>query len=123
IITALVSNCDLGGMYSYSPASQSFARLVLISFARRLMTIQYEISGLTRIFHPDHLRKPGSQMDAALDSHFDLDSMYTYSPASKCSTALPHQPSRPPRYDQYEMSGLPVEAVKVDGTTPVLIRV
>ncbi|MCF7729427.1 MAG: hypothetical protein K9M81_03565, partial [Chthoniobacterales bacterium] len=45
-ITALVSNCDLGGMYSYSPASQSFARLVLISFARRLMTIQYEISGL-----------------------------------------------------------------------------
>ncbi|MCF7729276.1 MAG: hypothetical protein K9M81_02795, partial [Chthoniobacterales bacterium] len=29
IITALVSNCDLGGMYSYSPASQSFARLVL----------------------------------------------------------------------------------------------
>ncbi|MDH4470464.1 MAG: hypothetical protein QE493_05800 [Verrucomicrobiae bacterium] len=42
----LVSNCDLGGMYSYSPASQSFARLVLISFARRLMTIQYEISGL-----------------------------------------------------------------------------
>ncbi|MCF7729597.1 MAG: hypothetical protein K9M81_04425, partial [Chthoniobacterales bacterium] len=46
--TALVSNCDLGGMYSYSPASQSFARLVLISFARRLMTIQYEISGLAR---------------------------------------------------------------------------
>ncbi|MCF7729643.1 MAG: hypothetical protein K9M81_04660 [Chthoniobacterales bacterium] len=46
IITTLVSNCDLGGMYSYSPASQSFARLVLISFARRLMTIQYEISGL-----------------------------------------------------------------------------
>ncbi|MDH4470172.1 MAG: hypothetical protein QE493_04275 [Verrucomicrobiae bacterium] len=45
-------------------------------------------------------------MDAALDSHFDLDSMYAYSPASKCSSALPHQPSRPPRYDQYEISGL-----------------
>ena len=45
-------------------------------------------------------------MDAALDSHFDLDSMYTYSPASKCSSALPHQPSRPPRHDQYEISGL-----------------
>ncbi|MCF7728856.1 MAG: hypothetical protein K9M81_00655 [Chthoniobacterales bacterium] len=45
-------------------------------------------------------------MDAALDSHFDLDSMYTYSPASKCSSALPHQPSRSPRYDQYEISGL-----------------
>ncbi|MCF7728756.1 MAG: hypothetical protein K9M81_00145 [Chthoniobacterales bacterium] len=46
----MVSNCDLGGMYSYSPASQSFARLVLISFAQRLMTIQHEISGF-RIFH------------------------------------------------------------------------
>ena len=45
-------------------------------------------------------------MDAALDSHFDLGSMYTYSPASKCSPALPHQPSRPPRHDQYEISGL-----------------
>jgi hypothetical protein len=45
-------------------------------------------------------------MDAALDSHFDLDSMYTYSPASKCSSALPHQPSQPPRYDQHEISGL-----------------
>jgi hypothetical protein len=88
---------------------------------------------LTRIFHTDLLRKPGSQMDAALDSHFDLGSMYTYSPASKCSPALtrslplvspfqgcleavspavsrppvvPHQPSRPPRHDQYETSGL-----------------
>ncbi|MDH4469566.1 MAG: hypothetical protein QE493_01160 [Verrucomicrobiae bacterium] len=45
-------------------------------------------------------------MDAALDSHFDLGSMYTYSPASKYSPALPHQPSRPPRHDQYETSGL-----------------
>ncbi|MDH4470016.1 MAG: hypothetical protein QE493_03470 [Verrucomicrobiae bacterium] len=45
-------------------------------------------------------------MDAALDSHFDLGSMYTYSPVSKCSPALPHQPSRPPRHDQYEISGL-----------------
>jgi hypothetical protein len=61
---------------------------------------------LTRIFHADLLRKPGSQMDAALDSHFDLDSMYTYSPTSKCSPTLPHQPSRPPRHDQYEISGL-----------------
>ncbi len=93
-------------MYSYSPASQSFARLVLISFAQRLMTIHYEISGLTRIFHTNHLRKPGSQMDTSLDSHFYLDSMYTYSPASKCSSALPHQPSRSPRYDQYEIGGL-----------------
>ncbi|MDH4470467.1 MAG: hypothetical protein QE493_05815 [Verrucomicrobiae bacterium] len=45
-------------------------------------------------------------MDAALDSHFDLDSMYTYSPASKCSSALPHQPSRPPRHNPYEICGL-----------------
>ena len=54
IITALVSNGDLGGMDTYSPASQSFTRLVLTSFAQRLITIQYEISGLTRIFHTDH---------------------------------------------------------------------
>ncbi|MCF7729511.1 MAG: hypothetical protein K9M81_03985 [Chthoniobacterales bacterium] len=66
----------------------------------------YQLRGLARIFHTNLLRKPGSQMDAALDSHFDLDSMYTYSPASKCSSALPHQPSRPPRHDQYEISGL-----------------
>jgi hypothetical protein len=45
-------------------------------------------------------------MDALLDSHFDLDSRDTYSPASKCSSALPHQPSRSPRYDQYEIGGL-----------------
>jgi hypothetical protein len=45
-------------------------------------------------------------MDAALDSHFDLGSMYTYSPASKCSPALPHKPLRPPRHDQYETSVL-----------------
>ena len=50
MITALVSNGDLGGMDTYSPASQSFTRLVLTSFAQRLITIQYEISGLARIF-------------------------------------------------------------------------
>ena len=49
MITALVSNGDLGGMDTYSPASQSFTRLVLTSFAQRLMTIQYEIFGLARI--------------------------------------------------------------------------
>ncbi|MCF7728978.1 MAG: hypothetical protein K9M81_01280, partial [Chthoniobacterales bacterium] len=37
IITALFSNCDLSSMCTYSPASQSFARLILISFAQRLM--------------------------------------------------------------------------------------
>ncbi len=61
---------------------------------------------LAQIFYTDLLRKPGSQMDAALDSHFDLGSRDTYSPASKCSPALPHQPSQPPRRDQYEISGL-----------------
>ena len=94
---------------------------------------QHEICGLTRIFHTDHLRRPGKQMDPALDSHCDLGGMDTYSPASKCSSALtrslplvspfqgclkavspavsrppvvPHPPSRPPRHDQYEISGL-----------------
>ncbi|MDH4470934.1 MAG: hypothetical protein QE493_08225 [Verrucomicrobiae bacterium] len=46
----LDSHFDLGSMYTYSPASQSFARLVLISFARRLITLQYEISGLSLKF-------------------------------------------------------------------------
>ncbi|MCF7729509.1 MAG: hypothetical protein K9M81_03975 [Chthoniobacterales bacterium] len=32
--------------------------------------------------------------------------MSPYSPASKCSSALPHQPSRSPRHDQYETSEL-----------------
>ncbi|MDH4469468.1 MAG: hypothetical protein QE493_00655 [Verrucomicrobiae bacterium] len=104
--TALDSYFDLDSRDSYSLASQSSARLALISFARRLATNQYKIGGLARIFHTDLLGKPRSQMDAALDSHFDLGSMYTYSPASKCSPALPHQPSQPPRRDQYEISGL-----------------
>ncbi|MCF7729685.1 MAG: hypothetical protein K9M81_04875 [Chthoniobacterales bacterium] len=42
----MVSNCDWGGRNSYSQALQSFSRLVLMSFAQRLMTLQYEISGL-----------------------------------------------------------------------------
>ncbi|MCF7728821.1 MAG: hypothetical protein K9M81_00475 [Chthoniobacterales bacterium] len=31
--------------------------------------------GLARIFHPDHLRRPGSQMDAALSSKSSSGSM------------------------------------------------
>jgi len=66
-----------------------------------------EISiALTRIFHTDLLRKPGRPMTAALDSGLSLDSMYTYSPALKSSSALPHQPSLLPRHNQYEISGL-----------------
>ncbi|MBX9742649.1 MAG: 4'-phosphopantetheinyl transferase superfamily protein [Chthoniobacterales bacterium] len=42
---------------------------------------------LTRIFHLSLLRKPGSPMDTSLGSDFNLDSMYTYSPASKSSPA------------------------------------
>jgi 3-dehydroquinate dehydratase-1 len=61
---------------------------------------------LSRIFNADHLRKPGSQMDAALDSYLDLDSIHSYSSALKYSSALPHQPSRPPRHNPYEISGL-----------------
>src|SRR3990167_4683448 len=63
-------------------------------------------SELTRIFNPSLLRKPGRLMDAALGSGFGLDSMYTYSPAPKSSPALPHQPSRLPRHESNEISGL-----------------
>jgi len=91
---------------------------------------------LGRIFHTDHLPSSENQMDAALDSHFDMDSMHSYCPASKYVSALtrslpllssfqgclkevfgsppavsrppvvPHQPSQLPRHDQYEISGL-----------------
>ncbi|MDH4470488.1 MAG: hypothetical protein QE493_05920 [Verrucomicrobiae bacterium] len=42
------SKSSLGSRDSYSPASQSFARLVLMSFVGRLMTLHYEIFGLVR---------------------------------------------------------------------------
>jgi pantoate--beta-alanine ligase len=61
---------------------------------------------LSRIFHTDLLRRSGSESDPALDSHCDLSSMYTYSPASKYSSALPTQPSQSPLHDQHETSGL-----------------
>ncbi|MDH4470908.1 MAG: hypothetical protein QE493_08095 [Verrucomicrobiae bacterium] len=38
-------------------------------------------------------------MNAALDSHFNLDIRNAYSPGSKCSITIPHKPSRPPRHD------------------------
>jgi len=43
---------------------------------------------LASIFPTNLLRRPGSENDAALDSHFDLGGMYSYSPASKYSPAL-----------------------------------
>ncbi|KAB2642718.1 MAG: hypothetical protein DVB29_07005 [Verrucomicrobia bacterium] len=46
-MTPLDSLFDLGGRDSYSLASQSSARLVLMSFVQRLATNQYEICGLT----------------------------------------------------------------------------
>ena len=45
-------------------------------------------------------------MTAVLDSGLSLDSMNTYSPALKSSSVLPHQSSRFPRHDQYEISEL-----------------
>jgi D-hexose-6-phosphate mutarotase len=71
---------------------------------------------LTRILHLDHLRKPGSQMDVALESHFDLGGRDSYSPTSKCSPALPHQPSQPPSHDQSEISGLKLVEVTSQGS-------
>ncbi|MCF7729435.1 MAG: hypothetical protein K9M81_03605 [Chthoniobacterales bacterium] len=45
-------------------------------------------------------------MDAALISKSSSGSMYSYSRRQTSSLALPNQPSRPPRYDQYEICGL-----------------
>ncbi len=61
---------------------------------------------LARMLHPNLLRKPVSQMDSALDLHFDLGARDSHSPVSKYSSALPYQPLRPPRHDQYEVFGL-----------------
>ena len=57
--------------------------------------ILFQKKNLTRIFHTNLLRKPGSQMDAALESHFDLDGRDSYSPASIVSLSLgeAHHPS------------------------------
>ena len=45
-------------------------------------------------------------MDAALISKSSSGGVYTHSRRQTSSLALPHQSSRPPRYDQYEISGL-----------------
>ncbi|MCF7729908.1 MAG: hypothetical protein K9M81_06030 [Chthoniobacterales bacterium] len=45
-------------------------------------------------------------MDAALSSKSSSGSMYSYIRRQTSSLALPHQPSRPPRHDQHEISGL-----------------
>ncbi|MCF7729284.1 MAG: hypothetical protein K9M81_02835 [Chthoniobacterales bacterium] len=42
-------------------------------------------------------------MDAALISKSSSGVVYTHSRRQTSSLALPHQPSRPPRYDQYEI--------------------
>gem|GEM_PF-1026376 len=103
---SLDSHRDSSCRDSYSPAFQSFGRLALTSFVQRLMTLQYEIFGLARLFHSDLLRRPGSQMDAALISKSSSGSVYTHSRRQTSSLALPHQLSQPPRHDQYEIFGL-----------------
>ncbi|MDH4469560.1 MAG: hypothetical protein QE493_01130 [Verrucomicrobiae bacterium] len=45
-------------------------------------------------------------MDSALISKSSSGSVYTHSRRQTSSPALPHQLSRPPRHDQYEISGL-----------------
>jgi hypothetical protein len=45
-------------------------------------------------------------MDAALISKSSSGSVYAHSRRQTSSFALPYQPSRLPRYDQYEISGL-----------------
>ena len=69
------SRCKRVNMSAYSPASQSFTRLVLTSFAQRLITIQYEISGLARIFHTDSAAACEHLMDAASASNYSSGTM------------------------------------------------
>ena len=73
--------------------------------------LQMDGNKLARIFHTDLLRKPGSQMDAALSSKSSSASMDSYSRRQTSSLALPHQPSQPPHNDQYEISGLDLKKI------------
>jgi hypothetical protein len=77
-----------------------------VPFSFRTDVCVRDFLGLTRIFHTNHLRKSGSPMDAALISKSSSGSVYAHSRRQTSSFALPHQPSRLPRYDQYEISGL-----------------
>ncbi|MCF7729342.1 MAG: hypothetical protein K9M81_03125 [Chthoniobacterales bacterium] len=85
------------------------------SLTRSLSLVSPFQGCLARIFHTDLLRKPGSQMDAALISKSSSGSMYSYSRRQTSSLASPHQPSRPPRHDQYEISGLKAVSTAVSG--------
>ncbi len=96
---------------NHSPLPKQRAHVVNKNFLRSQRSQpprnnQYETCGLTRIFHADHLRRPGSLMDAALSSKSSSGSMYSYSHRQTSSLALPHPPSRPPRHDRYETCGL-----------------
>ncbi len=115
--------------------SQSHHDEKRISKDRRFFQQPFLVA-LAQIFHSDLLRRPGSQMDAVLISKSSSGSVYTHSLASKYVSALtrslplvspfqgcplkaravspavsrppvvPHQLSRPPRHDQYEIFGL-----------------
>ncbi|MCF7729924.1 MAG: hypothetical protein K9M81_06115 [Chthoniobacterales bacterium] len=61
---------------------------------------------LARIFHTDHLRKPGSQMDAALISKSFSGSMKHTAVVAIHHLPCLHQDSRRLATNQYEISGL-----------------
>ncbi|MCF7729606.1 MAG: hypothetical protein K9M81_04470 [Chthoniobacterales bacterium] len=78
---------------------ENYTRFVLLSKKK-------SSSGLTRIFHTDSAAACEQLMDTASASNWSSGSVYTHSRRQTSSLALPHQPSRPPRHDQYEISGL-----------------
>ncbi|MCF7729299.1 MAG: hypothetical protein K9M81_02910 [Chthoniobacterales bacterium] len=61
---------------------------------------------LARIFHTDSAAACEHLMDTASASNCSSGSVYAHSRRQTSSLALPHQPSRLPRYDQHEISGL-----------------
>jgi hypothetical protein len=62
---------------------------------------------LTRIFHTDLLRKPGSKGGCCAQARSLPRAVgNSYSRRQTSSLALPHQPSRLPRLDQYKISVL-----------------
>ena len=93
--------CVLSWMVHLTPW-MAFQPIHLKSSARLGKTLPC----LARIFHTKSITACGKLIITVLVSNCDLGGMYTYSPASKCSSALPHQASQSPRHDQYEISGL-----------------
>ena len=82
------------------------AKIGIVWMVLLLTLNQVKAEELTRIFHASQSAVWPKPMDTVLGSNSDRSGMYSYSSAPKFNSAWPHQPSRPPRHESYEISGL-----------------